>query len=174
MTLVANFHGGPGSGKSTTAAGVFHRLKRRGISCELIPEFAKEVVWEGREHLFDNQIYIFAKQHKHITQVLGEVDVALVDSPLLQYIAYLDHYDHDHGPLDEVILAEYEKMNNLDIFLERPEGYESTGRYQSAEEAREIDEKIRKVVLAHSEDAYLTEVDEEVTRICRQRIEARL
>ena len=33
-TLIINLIGGPGSGKSTTAAGLFYKLKQMGIDCE--------------------------------------------------------------------------------------------------------------------------------------------
>ena len=46
--LCVNLFGGPGIGKSTTAAGVFNLLKLHGIETELITEFAKDLVWEER------------------------------------------------------------------------------------------------------------------------------
>jgi len=36
MTLVVNLYGGPGTGKSTTAAATFAELKMAGINCELV------------------------------------------------------------------------------------------------------------------------------------------
>lgn len=44
MTSVINLIGGPGSGKSTTAAGLFFRMKSMGVRCELVTEYAKELV----------------------------------------------------------------------------------------------------------------------------------
>ena len=41
-TLIINLIGGPGSGKSTTAAGLFYKLKQMGIDCEMALEFAKD------------------------------------------------------------------------------------------------------------------------------------
>ena len=37
----------PSSGKSTMAANVFSKLKMLGINCELVTEFAKDLVWDN-------------------------------------------------------------------------------------------------------------------------------
>ena len=53
-TLLVNFYAGPGTGKSSTMAGVFSELKWMGVNCEMAPEFAKEKVWEGSLNILDN------------------------------------------------------------------------------------------------------------------------
>ena len=40
-TLVINLIGGPGCGKSTIAAELFSRLKKMGVTCELVTEYIK-------------------------------------------------------------------------------------------------------------------------------------
>jgi hypothetical protein len=60
-SVVVNLYGGPGTGKSRTAALLFATMKQRGVNCELATEYAKDVVWEGRESLLSDQIYLFAK-----------------------------------------------------------------------------------------------------------------
>ena len=45
-TLVVNLFGGPGCGKSTLMAGIFHQLKLKGYDCEMVTEFMKDLVWE--------------------------------------------------------------------------------------------------------------------------------
>lgn len=47
MAIVINLFGAPGAGKSTLAADIFSKLKRRQVKCELITEFAKDCVYEG-------------------------------------------------------------------------------------------------------------------------------
>lgn len=42
--LIIDLIGGPGSGKSTTAAGLFYKLKKLGYNCEMSLEFAKDKV----------------------------------------------------------------------------------------------------------------------------------
>ena len=44
-TLIVNLMGGPGTGKSTHAGGTFYRMKRSGINCEYIQEYAKDKTW---------------------------------------------------------------------------------------------------------------------------------
>ena len=56
-TLIINLIGGPGSGKSTTAAGLFYKLKQMGIDCEMALEFAKDNVWEESLMTLNDQIY---------------------------------------------------------------------------------------------------------------------
>ena len=41
MTLVVNLFGGPGVGKSTLRAGVFHKLKLKLLNVEEVIEFVK-------------------------------------------------------------------------------------------------------------------------------------
>ena len=63
-TKVVNLFGPSGVGKSSGAAYIFSQLKMNGISCELVPEYAKDKVWENNEEIFkpENQVYIFGKQ----------------------------------------------------------------------------------------------------------------
>jgi ABC-type glutathione transport system ATPase component len=55
-TIMVNIYGGPGCGKSTTAAGVFTLLKIHKIDCELVTEFAKDLTWENRHKTLENQL----------------------------------------------------------------------------------------------------------------------
>ena len=43
-TLVVNLIAPPSAGKSTMAANIFAELKWMGIDCEIVSEFAKELV----------------------------------------------------------------------------------------------------------------------------------
>ena len=43
---VINLWGGPGCGKSTTAAGLFSIMKMRGHKVELVTEYAKELTYD--------------------------------------------------------------------------------------------------------------------------------
>ena len=44
--MVINLLGGPGCGKSTVAAGIFHQLKSLGYSTELVTEYVKDIVYD--------------------------------------------------------------------------------------------------------------------------------
>ena len=43
-TIIINLIGAPCAGKSTLAALVFSKLKMNNISCEIVTEFAKDLV----------------------------------------------------------------------------------------------------------------------------------
>ena len=45
MTLVVNYFAGP-AGKSTTAAGLFSKLKQNNINSELVVEWIKSITWD--------------------------------------------------------------------------------------------------------------------------------
>ena len=48
MSKIINLYGGPGVGKSTTAAGLFYKMKIAGYSCELAYEWIKLKVYENK------------------------------------------------------------------------------------------------------------------------------
>ena len=139
-TLVVNLLGGPGSGKSTTAANVFAHLKWQDINCELVPEYAKDLVWEHRHKTFENQIYMFGKQHHRIYRVVGQVDVIVTDSPIL----LTPIYDLERRQtLKNLVLEEFNKVHNFNIFLTRKKKYQPKGRNQNEEQAKEKDREIK-------------------------------
>lgn len=138
-TLVVNLLGGPGCGKSTTAAHIFAELKWKGIDCELASEYAKELVWEKRYKTFENQIYLFGKQHYRIYRLLGQVEVVITDSPLILTPIYdLERRES----LKQLVLHEYNKVDNFNIFLTRRKQYVSNGRNHTEEEAKGVDRQI--------------------------------
>ena len=138
-TKCLNFYSGPGAGKSTIAAATFAELKKKQINCELITEFAKRKVWEGNMECLTNQLYITAKQQYLMWSVSKHVDMIITDSPLLLGCVY-----GEDELLNQIILREYSKFDNIDIFLTRQENikYQSNGRLQTLEEAVEKDNQI--------------------------------
>ncbi|KKL73902.1 hypothetical protein LCGC14_2070250 [marine sediment metagenome] len=143
MTLVVNLFGGPGTGKSTTAAGVFHQLKLQGINCEMALEYAKDKVWEESAQVLDNQLYVFGKQFHRIWRLLGKVDIIITDSPLLNSILY---YEDKNPFFPEMVVFEHSRLNNLDVLLGRVKEYNPAGRLQTEEKARDLDDKIRGIL----------------------------
>ena len=80
--IVVNLLAGPGTGKSTTAAGTFAELKHRGHRVELVTEVAKEMCYEGVPHPFD-QRYILTEQRHRLERLVGQVDIVISDAPLI-------------------------------------------------------------------------------------------
>lgn len=139
-TLVVNLFAGPGTGKSTTASGIFYELKSFGVSCEIASEFAKDLVYEDRHSTFKDQIYIFGKQYHRINRLLGKVDVVICDSPLLLTPIY---DEKKRVRLAQLAIEEHREMNTYNVFLTRVKAYKTHGRNQTEDEAVEIDNKIK-------------------------------
>lgn len=146
MTLVVNLFGAPGSGKSTTAAHVFALLKYRGINCELVQEYAKELCWQGvlRQH---SQEDIFKEQRKRVCRLLGKVDVVITDSPSeLSYIYAQENGDSKYTAsryfksIDRMYTNTKHKRFNVGVCRVKP--YNPKGREQSEIEAEALAEKI--------------------------------
>lgn len=150
-TRVINLFGGPGVGKSTTAAGVFQYLKQRMVSVELVTEFAKDLVWQNSTDVLHCQPYIFGEQYLRFWRLLNKVDYIVTDSPLLLTIVY----NHNVFPyLNDMATALFKEFDNRNFVLERKKPYVGVGRLQSEDGAKEIDAKIRNV-LANLYEPYL-------------------
>lgn len=143
MTLIVNLYGGPGTGKSTIAAGVFHQLKCDGVNVELAHEFAKDLTWEKRSKTLQFQPYVIGKQMYRIWRLIDQVDVIITDSPILLG----SYYANEDTPWSfHQMLADYQqKWDTLDIVLERDlvhHPYNPAGRNQTQDEAIEVDKAI--------------------------------
>ena len=156
-TLVINLFGGPGVGKSTTAAWLFSQLKMDGVDCEYVSEFAKDKVWEKNDEVFKCQFYITGKQIFKINRCISKVDVVITDSPILLGI----FYDTDNGPdFKKAVLYQFQKYKNLNFFLERKYAYQENGRNQTEDEAKEVD-RIIKLGLEEANINYISAPDKE-------------
>jgi len=140
---VVNFFGGPGCGKSTTAAGVFHQMKVLGLKVELVTEYAKDMVYENRPNVLADQLYVLAKQTRRVARLEGVVDYCVTDSPLLLSSIY-----NVGSPLiDDLSIEIFNSFSNINFFINRTKPYMKYGRGQTEQEAIEIDNKIyRKLV----------------------------
>jgi hypothetical protein len=155
---VINLFAGPGTGKSTTMAGTFFEMKLRGINCEMIPEYAKDLTWEGRNgKVFEAQDYIFAKQHFRLGRVAPEVSFAVTDSPLLLSLVYGETFRHT--AFHDLVKQCHEGYDNLNIYLKRSASkpYNPKGRNQDEDQARELDEKIFSMLLDEKIDIHIME-----------------
>lgn len=135
--------GGPGCGKSTMTADVFARLKWQGVDCEMALEYAKNKVWEDCEATLKNQIYVFGKQLHRQFVLEDKVPVVLSDSPLLLSILY----DHQNNPIfRELVLQQFHRNHNINVFLKRRKKYVKNGRMQTLEEAIDKDNELRAIL----------------------------
>ena len=139
-TLLVNLYAGPGAGKSTGAAYIFAKLKMAGVDCEYVSEYAKDRVWqEDQFPLKHCQLYVTGKQCLKITRLLGKVDVVVTDSPIAIGAMYTTE-----KPYQDVCIYEAKKYKNTyNLFVNRFKPYNTNGRNQTEEEAKEIDRKIK-------------------------------
>jgi adenylate kinase family enzyme len=146
QTLVINLIGGPGSGKSTCASGIFYQLKKLGINCELALEFAKDKVWEESIKILDDQLYVFGKQYHKLFRLNGKVDVIITDSPLLISILY-NKTPSEY--FDKLVVEQYHTFNNLLFFINRAENYQTEGRLQTKDESMVLDYTMKHILLTN-------------------------
>ena len=139
---VINLYAGPGVGKSTIAAGLFHEMKKKGQSVELVTEYAKDMTWEQRFNVLNDQIYVFAKQQRRVDRLKDHaVDFVISDGPALLSLVYFS------GPhlseFSKLALSVYNANDNLNVLLTRSFDYDPVGRNQTYEQALEVDEKVK-------------------------------
>jgi hypothetical protein len=150
MTVVTNLLGGPGSSKSTTAARLFADLKSAGYNAELVTEYVKQWAWEGRRPEPLDQFYLFAKQARREYSVIGKVEHLVTDSPVLLSGFYAQKYGGADlaamfRPMVLAYLRAVEKRAQYEyVFLRRAKPYNPAGRYQTEDEAKQIDAELRR------------------------------
>jgi hypothetical protein len=115
-------------------------MKIRNIKCELVTEYAKDMTFEKRTNILSDQLYILAKQNRKLSRLLGEVDYIITDSPLLIGLMYVpENYFFGFSSLVQEIFDSYE---NINFFIRRTKPYQTYGRNQTEEEAKEIDSNL--------------------------------
>lgn len=141
--IVVNLFGGPGSGKSTTRAGLFYLMKLAGFKVEEAPEWIKHKVYEGDPYPFKDQMYTFAKQNKMVRELDGKVDWCVTDSPLLLSLIYGEGRSKT---FEAMVHETYDSYTNINIFIDRVKPYAAFGRNQTEDEAREKDREILEIL----------------------------
>lgn len=141
-SIIVNLFGGPCSGKSTIASGIFYELKCLGIDCELVTEVSKDEIWNGSEHLLLNQPYIFGNQLHRIWRLNGKVNVIVSDSPILLSIVYSKENSKN---FNNYIVEAHSKFDNLNFFVKRNEKqtFDNRGRVHNEEESKMKDNEIK-------------------------------
>lgn len=137
---VINLWAGPGAGKSTLGAGLFHKMKSAGETVELVTEYAKELVYENNP-LLTNNLQILAEQDMRLRRLEGKVEYAITDSPLPLTVIY------SKPPFDEdwffdAAWGAFDTYDNINFYVVRDKPYYTYGRYQTEEEARKLDRDV--------------------------------
>jgi hypothetical protein len=142
-TRVVNVIGGPGSDKSVITSAIVLYLKLREKSVEVIPDFAKSLVWQQNFEVLKNQYFIAQRQHEMLGLLDGQIQYLITECALPQVLFYNENYlDNicDIGKTRTQILEWHKQYNNINIFVERGDRkYIRTGRFQDEDQARAID-----------------------------------
>jgi hypothetical protein len=153
MTRVINLYGGPGTGKSTSAALLFGMLKMAGENAELVREYVKEWAWEGRRPGEFDQLYFMGKQMRKESMLYGKVDWIVTDSPVMLGV----YYARNFAPMAvadgvEMAVRSYymqarkSSVEHNHVMLKRSKPYNPAGRYQTEAEAKAIDAELEDVL----------------------------
>ena len=140
---IINIFSGPGSGKSTTAAGLFYQMKCLGLEVELVTEYAKDMVWEHRHNILEDQIYIFAKQQRRISRLREhKIDWVITDSPIPLGLCYMKA-EQQNLAFTQVVMHVFNSYENHNFYLKRNVEYNPNGRNQkNVSEAQDVDDKL--------------------------------
>jgi len=145
-TIIVNLIASPSSGKSTMMGDIFSKLKWMDIDCELVTEFAKDLIWEERTETFKDELYIFAKQNHRLFRVNSKVDVIITDRPLILTVLYNNRYGTKSKELNDLVVSEFNKYHNLNYFINRKKKYNPNGRNQTEQESDEIAVDIKTIL----------------------------
>lgn len=143
-TKIINFISGPSGGKSLCTYATVIEMKVNGYSAEIVPEFAKNLVWDEDFESLNNQYYVSREQYKLLKAVNGKIPFVITDGSLLHGLVYNKINPDNTSNIEKTekaILNWYNQFDNIVIFLDRnPEHkYEFAGRLQNEEEAKKID-----------------------------------
>lgn len=180
-TTIISLYGGPGAGKSTSAAYVYYLLKAVGENVELVREYVKDWAWEGRKIDTYDQIYFLGKQARKESMLFGKVKWLVTDSPIFMNYYYATLYSPPKlaEGVKAAVLAFYEQTlednhKHYHIMLHRTKPYIQAGRYQNEEQALAIDDgvenmlrylKIPNVISCNSDEEDLKNVWEKIIKV---------
>lgn len=164
--FVINLFGGSGIGKSTSAAKLYFEMKTLGYDVEIVREYIKEWIQEGKNVGHFGQIIAYGEQVRRQTVLYNSVEYIITDSPLLLNPIYQKHY-FKHDPIKEQALYDYKLTEDLGIkhinlLLTRKTVFNPKDRFETEEQAKLMDFKI-KCFLEENKIPY-TQIDE-ITKI---------
>ncbi len=145
-TKIINIYGAPSAGKSTTAAGLYYKMKLAGYDVELVREYAKRYALQKRKIKKTDQIHCFNKQLNEEKELYSTVDYIITDSPLYLAAFYLEH-NYKKTYLTEAI-NDYSSeikstIDSFNFFLNPGKKYNQNGRFETPEQALLINEKLK-------------------------------
>lgn len=153
-TTIVSLYGGPGAGKSTSAAYMFYLLKAAGEHTELVREYVKDWAWEGRKIDTYDQIYFLGKQVRKESMLFGKVKWLVTDCPVFMSYYYASIYCTPilAEGIKAAVMAFYQQTiedghKQYHILLHRTTPYVQDGRYQNEKEALNIDNGVEQMLM---------------------------
>ncbi|MBK1682163.1 MULTISPECIES: hypothetical protein [Rhodoferax] len=150
-TKVINIIGGPGSDKSLFSAAIVLHLSLQGKTVETIPDFAKSLVWQQNFEVLKNQYFIAQRQFEMLNLIDGQVHFLITECSLPQVLFYNENYSEnicDIAKTREQILQWYRQNDNVNVLVKRGDKkYVRSGRFQDEEQAREVDQGLREILV---------------------------
>lgn len=150
-TRVINVMGGPGCDKSLITSAIILFLKLHNKTVEVIPDFAKSLVWQQNFEVLKNQYFIAQRQFEMLSLLDGQVQYLISECSLPQVLYYNENYLDNICDISKTrtqILAWHGQFNNINVLVERGErNYIRTGRFQDEEGAHAIDRGLRELLL---------------------------
>lgn len=149
-TKVINVIGGPGCDKSLVTSAIILYLKLRQKTVEVIPDYAKSLVWQRNFEVLKNQYFIAQRQFEMLELLDGQIQFLITECSLPQVLYYNENYADnicDIAKTRKQILEWYKQHNNINVFVERGDRkYVHTGRFQDEEQAKAIDHGLRAIL----------------------------
>lgn len=152
-TTIINLYGGPGVGKSTSAAYLYYLLKARGDNVELVREYVKDWAWEGRKFGIYDELYFLGKQIRHESMLFGKVSYIVTDAPVYMTAYYASIYCPPKMAqgVEAASQAFYQQAvddghRHVHVRLQRDRPYRADGRYQNEQQALEVDHGIESML----------------------------
>ena len=119
-TLCINLLGAPNAGKSTLSSELFAILKKKGISCELVSEYAKELIYRENMREVQDQLKLLAEQHYRTNVLIGKVRYIINDAPFLSSAIYCDvnnTYLTGMPEFKQLCVNLHKQYNNMDFII---------------------------------------------------------
>jgi hypothetical protein len=170
MTIVLNFIGGPGVGKSTLASGSYHMLKSLGKRAEFAYECIKDWPYRGMSISRWDEYYIAMKQLRVESAFYGKADFIVSERPLILSSVFEEFYFPDKTTIRDLIRSLIKErveagITDIDLLVDRRFKYQEEGRNESQEQAKAVCALCRK----HAPGATLVSTVDDVKYILQER-----
>lgn len=151
--MLINVLGPPSAGKSVLSARLFAHYKIKGISTELVQEYAKTLIWKNELGKLNDQLMVTSRQYENIKEVYMHKDIEFVvtDSPIELGIFYNLYNRNNKSDIQHTrhVLEKYrQEFNNVYIFvnINKDNSYEECGRIHNKSQSLLIQKQLKSML----------------------------